>query len=86
MGQIDHEGVRAPYLQLADILRKRIADGEIPPGRRMPSQLELEQEFGLARNTIKKALKLLKDEGLVVTAPGRGMFVIEPGDAEGPAE
>lgn len=81
MGQIDHEGLRAPYLQLADILRKRIADGVIPPGRRIPSQTELEDEFGLSRNTIKKALGLLKDEGLVETAPGRGLFVKGTSDA-----
>lgn len=72
---IDREGVRAPYLQLADILRDRIASGEIPVGRRVPSQMELEQEFDLSRNTIKKALDVLKAEGLLETAPGRGLFV-----------
>lgn len=77
---IDREGVRAPYLQLADILRGRIASGEIPAGRRLPSQTELEQAFDLSRNTIKKALDVLKAEGLVETAPGRGLFVREVPD------
>jgi GntR family transcriptional regulator len=72
---IDREGVRAPYLQLADILRERIASGEIPPGRRIPSQHELVAEFDLSRNTIRKALDVLKGEGLLETAPGRGLFV-----------
>jgi GntR family transcriptional regulator len=78
---IDREGMKAPYQQLADILRARIESGEIPPGRRIPSMMELEAEFGLARNTIKKAYDLLKAEGLVQMAPGRGLFVI-PQDGE----
>ncbi|MEV1199474.1 winged helix-turn-helix domain-containing protein [Microbispora rosea] len=80
---IDREAVRAPYLQLADILRERITSGEIPPGRRVPSQMELEQEFDISRNTIKKALDVLKREGLLETAPGRGLFV-RAQDAENP--
>jgi GntR family transcriptional regulator len=74
---IDRDAVRAPYQQLADILRARITAGEIGPGRKLPSQTELEQQFPLSRNTIKKALDVLKAEGLVVTAPGRGLFVVE---------
>ncbi|MER6891992.1 winged helix-turn-helix domain-containing protein [Streptomyces halstedii] len=73
--QIDPEGALAPYLQLAEILRQRIASGDIPAGRRIPSQAELEQEFGLSRNTIKRAVEILKSEGLVQTSPGRGLFV-----------
>ncbi len=69
--------MRAPYLQLADILRERITSGEIPVGRRMPSLAELEQEFDLARNTLKKAVDVIKDEGLIEFSPGRGMFVKE---------
>jgi GntR family transcriptional regulator len=81
---IDPEGVKAPYLQLADILRARIESGEIPVGRRVPSQSELEQEFAIGRNTIKKAMDVLKKEDLLVTAPGRGLFVAnrpDDGDA-----
>lgn len=74
---IDPNSATAPYLQLAAILRKRIASGEIEPGRRLPSLMELEQEFPLARNTIRKALDLLKAEGLVIASPGRGLFVVE---------
>lgn len=77
---IDPDGATAPYQQLAAILRDRISSGQIPAGRRIPSQMELEQEFGLSRNTIKKALDLLKEEGLVATSPGRGLFVIGADD------
>ncbi|TXK42854.1 winged helix-turn-helix domain-containing protein [Nonomuraea sp. C10] len=75
---IDPDGIRAPYLQLADTLRARIETGEFPPGRKVPSQTQLEEESGLSRNTVKKALDVLKSEGLLITAPGRGLFVTGP--------
>lgn len=80
---IDPLSATAPYLQLARILRDRISSGEIEPGRRLPSLMELEQEFPLARNTIRKALDVLKAEGLVVASPGRGLFVVEQEDDDG---
>jgi GntR family transcriptional regulator len=72
---IDREGPVPPYRQIADSLRSRIADGTIPVGRRIPSLVELEQEFGVARDTLRKAVQVLKDEGLVETVTGMGIFV-----------
>nr|WP_201761932.1 winged helix-turn-helix domain-containing protein [Nonomuraea sp. K271] len=69
--------MQAPYLQLADALRARIKSGEFQPGRKVPSQTELEEVTGLSRNTVKKALDVLKAEGLLITAPGRGLFLAE---------
>ena len=68
---IDPEGEVAPYLQLAEILRKRIESEQIPPGRRIPSQTELEQEFSVSRGTIKRAVEVLRREGLVRPSPAR---------------
>ncbi|WP_030166769.1 GntR family transcriptional regulator [Spirillospora albida] len=82
---IDPEARRPPYLQLADLIRQRIAEGEIPIGRRIPSMTALEAEYGLARNTIQRTLNVLKDEGLIEREPGRGMFVIARPDGEEPA-
>lgn len=82
---IDREGLKAPYVQLADILRERIRSGEIPVGRAVPSQHQLEAESGLSRGTVRKALDVLKREGLLETAPGRGLFV-KAVPAEGDAE
>lgn len=76
--QIDPLGIDAPYLQLARILRERITSGRIPSGGRLPSLMELEEESGLARNTVRKALDVLRNEGLIVASPGRGMFVQQP--------
>lgn len=76
MSTIDREGPVPPYRQIADILRSRIADGTIPVGRAIPSLIELEAEFEVARDTLRKATKVLKDEGLVETVTGMGVFVI----------
>jgi DNA-binding GntR family transcriptional regulator len=62
------------YLQLASVLRARIQSGQIPPGGALPSLTFLAQETGLAVGTIRRAIKVLADEGLVVTVPGRGSF------------
>ena len=75
---IDREGPVPPYRQIADQLRARIADGTIPVGRRIPSLVELEQEYGVARDTLRKAVQVLRDEGLVETVTGMGVFVTAP--------
>ena len=66
---------RAPsYRQLAGKLRAAIESGEIAPGEPLPSLSYLVQETGLAGNTVRKAIGVLADEGLVVTVQGRGTY------------
>ena len=72
---IDHEGRVPVYLQLAQILRAGIERGDYPPGRRLPSETALMQEHGVARETARKAVRVLADEGLAEVVPGRGVFV-----------
>jgi GntR family transcriptional regulator len=74
---IDREGPVPPYRQIAEILRTRIENGSIPPGRRIPSLVALEAEFAVARDTLRKAVKVLKDEGLVETVTGMGVYVVD---------
>ena len=71
---IDHGEAEPDYRQLAAILRARILAGRIAPGHVLPSEKQLEQEFGLSRNTSRRAIALLRDEGLVVTVAGRGSY------------
>jgi len=73
--KIDLRSREPSYLQLAAILRERVESGEIPPDEALPSITYLVQETGLAVGTVRKAIKVLADEGLVVTVPGRGSFV-----------
>ncbi len=65
------------YLQLADLLRQRIARGTWSSGHRLPSLEELTAEFGLARVTVRQAIDLLAREGLVSRQQGRGTFVTD---------
>jgi DNA-binding GntR family transcriptional regulator len=63
-------------MQLAGILRDRIASGEI--SGRLPSERTLSQEYGLAIGTVRKAISKLRDEGLIVTVRGWGSFTAPP--------
>lgn len=74
---IDREGPIPPYKQIANDLRARIADGTIPVGRRIPSIMALEEQYGVARDTLRKATGVLKAEGLVETVSGLGIFVVK---------
>jgi DNA-binding GntR family transcriptional regulator len=72
----DREG--AAYRQLAGVLRDRIRSGVLAVGQRMPSEKDLHDEFGLARETVRRALAILRNEGLIEVRHGHGTFVIEP--------
>jgi len=63
------------YRQIAAIIRERIESGELEPNRPIPSEVQIENEFGVARATARRAVALLRDEGLIVTVPGMGSYV-----------
>jgi GntR family transcriptional regulator len=63
------------YIQLANILRDMIKSGELQPRAPLPSESYLQQEQGVSRGTVRMAVAILRDEGLVVTIGGRGTFV-----------
>ena len=63
------------YLQLAELVRQRVAKGHWPPGSMLPSIEHLMQEFDVARVTVRQAIALLADEGLLSPQRGRGTFV-----------
>ncbi|GAA2451537.1 hypothetical protein GCM10010191_82060 [Actinomadura vinacea] len=73
-------GAIAPiYQQVAGVIKRRIESGALPPGRRIPSEKELVEEFGIARETARRAVAWLRDEGLVRTLPQRGSYVVQSG-------
>lgn len=80
--EIDHEGPVTPYRQLAAILRARIARGDWAPGRRIASENDLVQQYGLARTTVRRAIAVLVENGVVAVVPQRGTFVAEEPSAE----
>ncbi len=59
-------------------LRERIVSGKYPPGKRLPSETDLAPEFGVARDTLRDALRLLEEEGLIERVKSRGTFVRQP--------
>ena len=77
--QIDHGGADFPYVQLADRLRERISSGEFGPGEKLPTIDEIVAGTGLSPMTIRRAYRVLADEGLVRVVKGRGTFVARRG-------
>ncbi|MEY2627222.1 MAG: hypothetical protein RJB08_981 [Actinomycetota bacterium] len=63
------------YQQIAAVLRDRVLAGEFAAGRMLPSESELSGEFEASRVTVRRALELLRDEGLVDARQGFGWFV-----------
>ncbi|MFE3451588.1 GntR family transcriptional regulator [Nonomuraea sp. NPDC059194] len=76
-GQPAPEGVKPTtlYEGVADQLRAAIAGGEFPKDARLPGEPVLAERFGTARITVRKALELLQQEGLIVVIPSKGRFV-----------
>jgi GntR family transcriptional regulator len=72
---IEPDGPVPIYLQLVEILAERIERGELQPNRPIPSELQLVQEFGIARGTARRAVAVLRDRGLVFTVAQRGTYV-----------
>jgi GntR family transcriptional regulator len=72
---IDPTADRAQYRQIADSLRDAIMSGALPDGARVPSEEQLRQEHGVSRTTVRKAIEVLKGEGLVEVRAPRGTFV-----------
>jgi GntR family transcriptional regulator len=74
---VDHDSPTPVYQQLAGILRAQIESGELAPGRPIPSELTLMQTYGLGRDTVRRVIGILRDEGLIFTVPHRGSYVAE---------
>jgi len=63
------------YVRIADALRYRLTNGWLGPNGRLPSEAELALRFSVSRETVREALTLLRDEGLIYSVSGKGSFV-----------
>ncbi len=63
------------YQQIADALREQITSGRLEPDAKLPTEAELRDQYGVSRETVRKSLALLVNEGLVVSARPQGHFV-----------
>lgn len=75
MTKIDPTGPVPPYRQIAEILRSRIESGEYPKGTRIPTESEIVDTWEVARTTARRAIALLREQGLIETVPQRGSYV-----------
>lgn len=75
MDQLDPDDARPPYVKLAEAVRTVIDKGLLSPGDKLPTHSQLVTQYGVSLGTVKRALGLLQDEGLIVSRRGEGAFV-----------
>lgn len=63
-------------MAITEDLTEKIRNGDYPPDSRLPSIADLVHEYGAARETVRKALHALEEQGLVEIVPGKGVYVI----------
>lgn len=74
---LDPDDPRPPYQQVANALRAAILTRKFQPGEKLPSGPQLAEIYGVARMTVQQAIRILRDEGLIVSRQGSGVFVRE---------
>jgi GntR family transcriptional regulator len=78
---MDFSGVRLrdyhawPYEQIAAVIEEAVTSGELLPGQRVPPEKEIMDLTGASRWTVRHAVALLREKGLVRTVPHMGSFV-----------
>lgn len=75
---------RGKYRKIADDLRRRVGTDELPPGALVPSELALVEQHQVSRGTVRAALALLVEEGLIEVVPGQGRRVVGEALPDGP--
>ncbi len=73
--RIRHNSSVPVATQVARDIEKDITAGRLAPDTRLPSEVDMSQQYGVARMTVRRAVAQLRDKGLVVTVHGRGSFV-----------
>jgi DNA-binding GntR family transcriptional regulator len=72
---IDRNSFEPAYAQLANILRQSMAEGLLRPGDQLPSEAQLVSHYGVSPMTVRRAVNILVDQGVVIAEQGRGTFV-----------
>lgn len=72
---IDRDSYEPAYAQLFNILRQSMAAGILRPGDQLPSEAQLCERYGVSPMTVRRAINMLVDHGVVIAEQGRGTFV-----------
>ena len=72
---IDRRSYEPAYVQLVNILRQQVATGKLRPGDQLPSESQLCKLYRVSPMTVRRAINILVDQGVISTEPGRGTFV-----------
>ena len=67
------------YYQVAQILRSRVLAGDFAVGSELPSERQIQLDYGISRHTARQAIELLVSEGLIRREQGRGTYVLPQG-------
>jgi len=73
--EIDSSGPELVYMQVANWIAGRIEHGDLQPGHKLPAERDLAAQIGVGYMTVRRAMRELRERGLIITVVGRGTFV-----------
>ncbi len=77
-GRIDHTKPEHIWAQVAADIRADVTTGRLAPGAKLPGEVELAAQYGVARLTVRRAIRELVDEQRLVILRGRGTYIKPP--------
>lgn len=77
MGTMEKTNATPLYLQLKNKIKKDIRVGRLKPGDKLPSESQLQKEYGMSRVTVRNAMEELTVEGYIIKVQGKGSFVAQ---------
>lgn len=83
--KIDKNSFTPLYHQLASQFKQLVTQGKLLPGDSMPSESVLMEKYQISRGTVRQAMQLLENEGLIEKFPGRGTFISKPKEESKPS-
>lgn len=66
------------YVRISEDIRNKIKSGEIPYGSRLPAERQMAEDYGVDRKTLRKAIGLLSEEGILNCMQGKGTYIAKP--------
>ncbi|MEU0149372.1 winged helix-turn-helix domain-containing protein [Streptomyces sp. NPDC006288] len=72
------DGIEYEYVRVADLVEADIRSGKLPVGARLPNERDMGALYGVAGGTARRAVRELRERGLVKVLPNKGTFVVAP--------